>query len=36
LGDVVVALERQKDYPTAQRLAMEFSEGFWERLAYRG
>jgi len=28
LGDVVVALECQKDYPTAERLAIEFGEDF--------
>jgi hypothetical protein len=28
LGDVFVALECQKDYPTAERLAIEFGEDF--------
>ena len=28
LGDVVVALECQKDYPTAERMAIEFGEDF--------
>jgi hypothetical protein len=35
LGDVVVALECQKDYPTAERLAIEFSEDFRLMLAGR-
>ena len=26
LGDVVVALECQRDYPTAERMAIEFGE----------
>ena len=28
LGDVFVAMECQKDYPTAERLGIEFSEDF--------
>ncbi len=28
LGDVVVGRECQKDYPTAERLAIEFGEDF--------
>jgi predicted nucleic acid-binding protein len=28
LGDVVVALECQRDYPTAERMAIEFGEDF--------
>jgi hypothetical protein len=40
LGDVVVVLECQKHYPTAERLAFELGEDFRlmlaKRLAYRG
>lgn len=33
LGDVVVALECQKDYPMAERLAIEFGEDFRLKLS---